>query len=191
MKYEIRDNHNTIALLRQWFDTIDPKTYRKQNPWSGELTDAYEHYKYLDKIFIQRKAIYMNEPLLTLEATPDQHVKSIQLAIEWGEAALRYSSPSHSACVAIATQVAIMAILLAIMLMHLVQCSSAKARIHVLANYRNAYDVTVIHSHIEEAERHLFSAMSALREARTNFQGTILFPMNIDYIAWLIGLVVQ
>ncbi|PYH66649.1 uncharacterized protein BO88DRAFT_456054 [Aspergillus vadensis CBS 113365] len=136
MKYEIRDNHNTIALLRQWFDTIDPKTYRKQNPWSGELTDAYEHYKYLDKIFIQRKAIYMNEPLLTLEATPDQHVKSIQLAIEWGEAAL----------------------------------SSAKARIYVLANYRNAYDVTVIHSHIEEAERHLFSAMSALREARTNFQ---------------------
>ncbi|KAI2866495.1 hypothetical protein CBS12448_1219 [Aspergillus niger] len=78
----------------------------------------------------------MNEPLLTIEATPDQHVRSIQLAIEWGEAAL----------------------------------SSAKARIHVLANYRNAYDVTVIHSHIEEAERHLFSAMSALREARTNFQ---------------------
>lgn len=81
----------------------------------------------------------------------------------------------------------VMAILIAIMLMHLVQCSSAKARIHVLANYRNAYDVTVIHSHIEEAERHLFSAMSALREARTNFQGKKLYQ-NIDYIVWLIGL---
>lgn len=180
MKYEIRDNHQTIALLRQWFDTIDPITYRKQNPWSGELTDAYEHYKYLDKIFIQRKAIYMNEPLLTMDATPDQHVKSIQLAIEWGEAALRYT---------LFRLLQLHWILLAIMLTYAFRRSSAKARIHVLANYRNAYDVTVINSHIEEAERHLFSAMSALREARTNFEGIPPCPEALEQ-PWLICLVV-
>ncbi|GKZ40097.1 hypothetical protein AbraIFM66950_002333, partial [Aspergillus brasiliensis] len=93
MLYEVRNHETTIASLKTWVETIDPNTYRKQVPWPRELWEAYERYKHLVEGINPRILAYNDYKNRTehdknLKDLPEVKMKRLELAIEWGRAAM-------------------------------------------------------------------------------------------------------
>jgi hypothetical protein len=89
-----RDLYPQEALVRElnnWLLTIDPETYRRNQPWSPEVLAAYNEYKRRADVLASARRVWKRTMDETeSNTTPEQHLDRARAAVAWGEAALRY-----------------------------------------------------------------------------------------------------
>lgn len=91
MKLEIEKSQFEIVSLREWLTQIDPKTYRKEEPWRPELAQAYDAYIQLVQAMHPRKREFKTlQGRVNNSGTPEEHLECSRLAIAWGQAVQRY-----------------------------------------------------------------------------------------------------
>lgn len=77
--------------LKEGFRKMDQTAYKKRAPWSSGMENAYDRYKKYVKDFGKKHTAFENYMRETRRrCTPEQHLQRAQLAIGWGEAALKY-----------------------------------------------------------------------------------------------------
>lgn len=84
------DLQGTITQLNAWFAALNNAAYRKRNPWTSGMERAYDRYKDLAVAHgdaHSRFTAYLRQT--RNNPTPEQHVERANLAIAWGEAAVR------------------------------------------------------------------------------------------------------
>lgn len=88
------------AELEQWFSQVDQSGYRKRAPWSSGMVRAYARYKrHANEHGAAHTAFERCRQETNNRTIPEQHVERARLAIQWGEAAVKYVQlrvpPSH------------------------------------------------------------------------------------------------
>lgn len=156
--------------LRRWLNSINPATYVRDMPWSPEIVAAYNEYKRLAEIHGSAHTAFERYFQETRSRpTPEQHLKRARMAIEWGEAALRYFHrfrclPYHTS------------------LTGLLLFSVAEARLAFVVSYQNAYSTTdSIKTHIGAGEGAILSGRKAVHDARFNYDGMNILVSKANY----------
>jgi len=77
--------------LKNWLKDIDPDTYQQDVLWSSEMKAEHAKYKELDEMHARAIKNSSNYYQATEgQTTAEEHLVRIKLAIEWGEASVKY-----------------------------------------------------------------------------------------------------
>jgi hypothetical protein len=158
-----------VAALRTWLATVDPAAYRRELPWRPEVQAAYDEYKRRAHEHGTAHTAFRNCLNDTRRnTTPEQHIQRAQLAVEWGEAAVKYVILMLSAGTVIC--LAPCPAPYRTWLTGLFLSRAAEGRLSFIDTYRNAYSsANSIRTHIDTGETAIVSGRNAVAEARRNY----------------------
>lgn len=80
--------------LDSWHQKMDKVSYLKRSPWTSGMENAYTRYKSLaNQLGEAHQAFRTLSSQTRPNAKPEDYVRRAQLAVLWGEAAVRYAAP--------------------------------------------------------------------------------------------------
>ncbi|KAI9777199.1 MAG: hypothetical protein M1839_009042 [Geoglossum umbratile] len=90
VSHDLNTQDTLVTRLRTWLRTVDPAAYQRNTPWSQQMVAAYDNYKARGAALTAAHQRY-HEFLTTTNrnATAEQHQRRADLAVVWGEAAVR------------------------------------------------------------------------------------------------------